>query len=71
MKVLEGYFRHDITKLLSKKEGNIGVELGVAEGVFSSRMVQSGVFSKFFGVDKYNDIHDNITVHHLIIVDWS
>ena len=58
MHILEGFYRHDITKLLKKQKGNVGIELGVAEGVFSSRMVKSGIFSKFFGIDKYDDIHD-------------
>lgn len=50
--------RHEIVSLLPKQTGNIGVELGVAAGVFSSRMVSSGVFDQFFGVDMYLDTHD-------------
>jgi hypothetical protein len=49
--------RHDIVKLLKSKSENIGVELGVAKGVFSSRMVSSGYFSHFFGVDIYSDTY--------------
>lgn len=37
--------------------GNVGIELGVAAGSFSSRMVQSGRFSRFYGVDAYSDGH--------------
>ena len=37
---------------------NLGIELGVAAGSFSSRMVQSGKFRRFWGVDVYSDIHD-------------
>lgn len=37
--------------------GNVGVELGVAAGSFSARMVQSGRFRAFFGVDAYTDGH--------------
>jgi Methyltransferase domain len=37
--------------------GNIGIELGVAAGSFSARMVQSGRFARFFGVDAYSDGH--------------
>src|SRR3990167_9257893 len=37
---------------------NIGIELGVAAGAFSARMVQSGKFHQFFGVDVYGDTHD-------------
>lgn len=36
----------------------IGVELGVAAGGFSRRMVASGRFETFFGVDMYADTHD-------------
>lgn len=38
----------------------LGVELGVAAGVFSKEMVHSGYFRKFFGVDAYSDHHDTI-----------
>lgn len=37
--------------------GNVGIELGVAAGSFSARMVQSGRFSRFYGVDAYIDGH--------------
>jgi Methyltransferase domain len=56
-RVLQGHRRHDVTNLLAGRS-NIGVELGVAEGVFSARMVASGKFSAFFGVDMYADSHD-------------
>jgi Methyltransferase domain len=55
VKLLEDSFRHDVIKLLEKPNGNIGVELGVAEGVFSDRMVKSGAFEIFYGIDKYTD----------------
>lgn len=37
---------------------NLGIELGVAAGSFSARMVKSGKFSRFFGVDMYADAHN-------------
>lgn len=37
--------------------GSIGIELGVAAGSFSARMVQSGRFRLFYGVDAYSDGH--------------
>ena len=37
---------------------NLGIELGVAAGSFSARMVQSGKFRRFWGVDVYGDAHD-------------
>lgn len=38
--------------------GCLGIELGVAAGSFSARMVQSGRFRHFFGVDVYGDGHN-------------
>lgn len=55
---LEGWFRQDILRLLGERSGLIGIELGVAAGEFSRRMVASGRFSVFFGVDMYADTHD-------------
>ena len=54
---LEGYRRHDIVRMLDGSS-NIGVELGVAEGVYSERMVKSGKFERFYGIDMYADRHD-------------
>lgn len=50
-------YRHEIAFELNGHE-NIGIELGVAKGIYSRRMVDSGIFRKFFGVDAYSDIHD-------------
>lgn len=50
-------YRHDIVKALEDGT-NIGIELGVAKGIFSERMLNSGKFKHFFGVDVYGDIHD-------------
>ncbi len=55
---LEGWQRHDVLRLLGDRSGLIGVELGVAAGEFSRRMVASGRFACFFGVDMYADSHD-------------
>jgi hypothetical protein len=57
-KRLEGHHRHDILRLLPEGPGKIGLELGVAGGEFSRRMVASGRFEQFFGVDMYADTHD-------------
>ena len=57
-KILKNSYRHDVVSLLQSKVNNIGVELGVAEGIFSHRMVESNLFSAFFGVDMYSDMHD-------------
>ncbi|MGR3637289.1 MAG: class I SAM-dependent methyltransferase [Shimia sp.] len=58
MKKLDGYHRHEVLKLIEQDTGLIGVELGVAGGEFSRRMVESGRFDQFFGVDMYADTHD-------------
>lgn len=57
MRELTNSHRHDILQLM---EGGdfVGVELGVAAGEFSARMVASGRFKEFFGVDMYADTHD-------------
>ena len=39
---------------------NVGIELGVAGGSFSQRMVSSGLFTKVFGVDTYDDYYHHI-----------
>jgi hypothetical protein len=54
---LDGFHRHDVTKLLTGSS-NVGVELGVAEGFFSERMIASGKFEHFYGIDMYADRHD-------------
>lgn len=50
-------YRHDVIRSLQGND-NIGIELGVAGGVFSQRMVASGKFKTFYGVDLYSDHHD-------------
>jgi hypothetical protein len=55
---LDGWQRQDVLRLLGDQTGLVGVELGVAAGGFSQRMVASGKFSTFFGVDMYADTHD-------------
>lgn len=49
--------RHHVIELLSGYD-NLGIELGVAQGVFAERMVRSRKFREFFGVDVYGDIHN-------------
>lgn len=53
----DDFYRHDVLSVLENASG-VGIELGVAGGHFSKRMVQSGKFSKFYGVDLYEDHHD-------------
>ena len=54
-----GSSRVDVVKPLNGSR-NIGIELGVAAGSFSKRLVASGKFRKVFGVDTYDDYY-----HHL------
>ena len=53
----ENFFRQDVLSLLDNKN-SIGIELGVAGGHFSHRMIKSGMFEKFYGVDLYEDHHN-------------
>ena len=56
-KMHRNFHRHDVLELVEGK-ANVGIELGVAGGHFSQRMVQSGKFEIFFGVDLYEDHHN-------------
>lgn len=57
-KYLTGFSRYDIIRLLDGDD-NVGVELGVAGGNFSERMIQSHRFREFIGIDVYGDTsHD-------------
>lgn len=55
MKLLQGYYRHDILNMLP--DNSVGIELGVAEGIFSSRMLKSGKFQHVYAVDAYDTPH--------------
>lgn len=57
VRILYNSHRHDIVKLL-EGNANTGVELGVAEGIFSRRMIESGRFKHIIGIDMYADEHD-------------
>ncbi|MGL4319250.1 MAG: class I SAM-dependent methyltransferase [Paracoccaceae bacterium] len=55
--VVPGTFRWNVIDDLPAT-GNLGIELGVAAGSFSARMVASGKFARFWGVDMYADNHN-------------
>jgi len=57
LKIYNNYHRHDVLEAL-KGKNNVGIELGVAGGHYSNRMVQSGKFKRFYGIDLYEDHHD-------------
>jgi len=53
----DGWLRHDVTRLLHGDK-NIGIELGVAKGIYARRIIESNKFKRFYGVDIYGDTHD-------------
>jgi SAM-dependent methyltransferase len=55
--VVPGTYRWNVIDDLPDS-GNLGIELGVAAGSFSARMVGSGKFARFWGVDMYADNHN-------------
>jgi len=57
--IIPGSSRHDVISPLSGKK-NVGIELGVATGSFSQRIVSSGKFQKVFGVDTYDDYYHHV-----------
>ncbi len=65
VRVEEDFHRHDVIRSLEGRN-NIGIELGVAGGVFSRRMVESGKFKAFYGVDLYADHHDTAEYVHAL-----
>jgi len=57
--LLKNFHRHDILQKLPGNS-NIGIELGVAEGLYSSRAIRSGKFLRYIGVDMYADRGHNL-----------
>lgn len=55
---LGGVGRECIFDLVVRRSDSVAIELGVAEGYFSRKMLESGVFSRAFGVDRYADRHN-------------
>lgn len=55
--IVPGSYRWNVIDGLSGEQ-NLGIELGVAGGSFSRRMMDSGRFRRFWGVDSYSDGHD-------------
>ncbi len=54
----DDYLRHNVINNLTNQE-NIGIELGVAKGIFSKRMLESSKFKKFYAVDSYTDTYND------------
>ncbi len=55
--IVPGTWRWNVVDGLRGAE-NLGIELGVAGGGFSKRMLDSKHFHRFWGVDAYSDHHD-------------
>ena len=55
--IVVGSYRWNVIDGLSGDK-NLGIELGVAAGSFSAKMVASGKFARFWGVDMYADSHN-------------
>jgi hypothetical protein len=55
--IVPGTWRWNVVDGLTGSD-NLGIELGVAGGGFSRRMMESGRFRRFWGVDAYSDHHD-------------
>lgn len=72
VRVLPGTDRFAVIAPLAAA-GNVGIELGVAAGSFSARMVQSGRFSRFVGVDVYGDGHNTAEYKKALLAvgPWS
>ena len=57
-KIIKNYNRFNVPDFLNRKN-LVGIELGVAKGKFSKKMINSGKFKFYYGVDKYSDHHDS------------
>ncbi|UFH35713.1 class I SAM-dependent methyltransferase [Flavobacterium acetivorans] len=57
LEIMDNMLRHDVVNELVGVD-NIGIELGIATGVYSKRMINSGKFKLFWGVDQYGDMHN-------------
>ena len=57
-KILHNYSRFNVPDFI-QKDNLIGIELGVAKGDFSKKMLESNKFKLYYGVDKYSDHHDS------------
>jgi len=58
-KILHDYSRFNVPNFI-QKDNLIGIELGVAKGDFSKKMLESNKFKLYYGVDKYSDHHDSM-----------
>ena len=64
-KILHDYNRFNVKDFI-KKDNLIGIELGVAKGTFSKKMLESNKFKFYYGVDKYSDHHNSKEYLHAL-----
>jgi len=65
IRIEKSFYRHNVIDSLTGTD-NVGIELGVAGGDFSKRMVDSGKFKIFYGVDLYGDHHNTDEYKHAL-----
>jgi len=56
------------TILPTLKDGGVGVELGVAKGIFSRSICDLSPLSKVYGIDRYKDHHDHREMRDMLIL---
>lgn len=49
-----------------ERDGLVGIELGVAAGWYSRRLMETGLFCELYGVDMYGDHHDTREYIHAL-----
>ena len=64
-KILHDYNRFNVKDFI-KKDNLIGIELDVAKGTFSKKMLESNKFKFYYGVDKYSDHHNSKEYLHAL-----
>lgn len=50
--ILQNHTRYDVMKSLDSN--SIGLELGIAEGIYSEQAIKSGKFKTYIGIDMYD-----------------
>lgn len=57
--------RRELPQFL-ERDGLVGIELGVAAGWYSRRLMETGLFRELYGVDMYGDHHDTREYIHAL-----
>lgn len=64
-RTVAGLQRHDVARFLDGRD-NVGIELGVASGSLSRKLLDSQTFRMLYGVDVYGDLHDTHEYKHAL-----